>query len=164
MPRRSRSRPLRLAVRTSPSHGENTGSIPVGVTNGIKDLADACFDRSNISSINGRAPLWMRAHVGTIFAADLSGTAQHPIIPFNMPPLARVRTAPIAVIVTATRSARKRMASSAAKRDAVGYLVFRGSARMAKRAKIVGVERSPQHRSGLYAERESIGDTRREII
>ena len=26
------TRPLRLAVRTSPSHGENTGSIPVGVT------------------------------------------------------------------------------------------------------------------------------------
>ncbi len=28
----SKKRPLRLAVRTLPFHGENTGSIPVGVT------------------------------------------------------------------------------------------------------------------------------------
>jgi hypothetical protein len=32
-------RPLRLAVRTSPSHGENTSSILVGVTNHFNDLA-----------------------------------------------------------------------------------------------------------------------------
>ena len=32
-------RPLRLAVRTSPSHGENTSSILVGVTSVFNDLA-----------------------------------------------------------------------------------------------------------------------------
>ena len=40
---RSKLWPLRLAVRTLPFHGENTGSIPVGVTTHIlKMLKSSC--------------------------------------------------------------------------------------------------------------------------
>ena len=48
-------RPLRLAVRTPPFHGGNTGSIPVGVA--ISSLR-GCFISISLKSLVYQLPIW----------------------------------------------------------------------------------------------------------